>query len=166
MTFPGLSEEFEDYIKINWRSVTYTSILYFFNFGAILHLIFDDDRPVNFRLIAPWAYKTWIALGVISPIIFVLSMFAMYMSSGRVRFFGVWMRLAANTGLFAGILAFWVAGWDLRQRTETYTYGGYLISSILCYVTMILLKDILTMRKIYVHARKIRKTRAALCQTQ
>jgi len=162
MTSLGLSDDIDGYLKLNWRSFTFTSVLYVFNFLGLIHILINRDKPINFDLIATWAYRTWIIVGLVTPILFVLSIIMMFKANGRVRLMGIWLRLASNSGLFSCMLAFWIAGWDLQRNNETYIYAGYLISAILFYTFLILFKNFCMIGRVHLDAQRISRSKQAL----
>ena len=159
MTFLGPNDDLEIHIKISWRTFTFTSLLYAFNFLGLVHIVIDNDKPINFDLIASWGYRIWVIVGFVSPLLFIMSMLMMFRANGKIRLMGIWLRFAANIGLFTCILAFWVAGWDMQSKNETYTYAGYLVTSILFYLFFILIKDLYILFRIYEDAKRIGLTR-------
>jgi hypothetical protein len=126
-----------------WAIMAYQPVLYFFVFSASIRLWHDDSEPPNFKeIILSNFYGIWLFLGVASPLLLLLSWFFIKKLSGTWSFIGMWVRLAADIGMFTNILAYHIVTAD--SRTEAMIFSRYVMGATLVFVLMMIVRDIWT----------------------
>lgn len=127
----------------DWRIMAYQPVLYLFIFGASIRLWHNETEPPNFKeAIADHSYGLWLVLGVFGPIISLISWFMIKIPSGRSTFVGMWVRLAADIGVFTNILSYHLV--TLDGKTEEMIFSRYILGSTLLFVFLLIVRDLWT----------------------
>ena len=134
--------------------MAYQPVLYFFVFGASIRLWHNETEPPNFKeAIADHFYGIWLSLGVFSPIIALISWFMIKIPSGRSTFVGMWVRLAADIGMFTNVLSYHLV--TLDGKTEEMIFSRYILGSTLLFVFSLIIRDLWTIYVMEKLARQI-----------
>lgn len=123
--------------------MAFQPVLSFFIFGVTIRLWFNQTEPPNFKdHVSENLYGIWLLFGAFSPILLLCAWLLIKKTSGRCIFVGMWLRLAADIGIFTNVIAYHLVSFD--GRTESILYSRYIIGSVLFFCVMMIIRDILT----------------------
>lgn len=152
-------ERLDGYFRSDWPLVPFQPILYFFLFGVAVRLWINQTEPINFDSISPGIYGIWIGLGVVCPMLSLLSFYCIEKCSGIWRYRGMWFRLAADSGIFFYLLAFHISSVTNLKANEIRIFSRYCIGAILIFVLLLVVRDIWALRENEKTARIIQRGR-------
>lgn len=135
------------YFASSWAAIRFQPILYLFMFGAAVRLRHKGTEPAVFEMVLRRdVYDTWLALAIFSPMVALAAWVMIEKRSGRWRFLGMWMRLAADIGAVTVMLSYHaVSAFSQRQAGETQIFARYMIGAILIFVCALMIRDIWTL---------------------
>lgn len=129
-------------LESHWVVVPFQPVLYFFIFGASIRLGTNREQPIDFDgFIAPGFYELWVFLGIIGPLITLLSWWLIQKVSGRWRFIGLWLRLSGDVQVFTIILAYHIIT-TAQARTESTIYSRYIVGASIIFVIAMIIRDV------------------------
>lgn len=93
--------------------------------------------------LGPWGWPAWLALSLSTPIMLVAAYACVYAGSGYTRYMGFWLRLGADAGQLAAVVAFLVTFADQRGVTNDYrVYFVTLSIGIVAFLLVMVIRDV------------------------
>lgn len=125
-----------------WRLISFQVILYPILWGATLRIILSSNEPIRFETISPHLYLVWCGLNLVCPPLAGVSWWLIIHRAGRARFAGIWLRAAADFGMFVALLAFHVSGvYAGHDDGEPAIYMRYITAAVLLFMAMLVIRD-------------------------
>ena len=125
----------------DWRKIAFQPMLYFFLWlGALTLLIFGGfftDQPTF--IYHSSLFWTWGGLSLFCPPLALVSLHLVTSPSGRKKYFGLWVRLAADVGQFVALVVY------LAQRfrvDDIHIYGQFSVVSCAVFVGHLVGRDV------------------------
>lgn len=136
------------YFSINWRILPFQPILFFFIFLAAL-IISIDDTSAPLWVTDP-VFVMWVGLSLACPPMLLVAHYLIKKFPGRPRYFGLWLRLAADIGQLAAVTAFWIllvttspnALIDLDPSTATEFYALKIWLAVIVFMVFLVIRDV------------------------
>ena len=136
-------DTWDEFFSSPWRVIPFQPILYFFLWGAAVRLWANQSAPPNFdEVIAHGFYGVWLSMGIVGPVLALVSWYLIRKRTGRWRFLGMWARLAADITVSVVILAFHVVNVSTRSPTESRIFSRYLLGASLLFVLILIVRDL------------------------
>lgn len=148
------------YFNKRWPLIAFQPILYFFVFGATLRLAYLQSPPPAFDVIIyDNFYIVWLSLGILSPVLSFISWFLIEKRTGRKRFMGMWLRLAADIGVFTTLITYHVTTAFTRGApiSEAKIFSRYLLGACILFTFILIIRDMWTVYLTERLASKINK---------
>lgn len=136
-----------EYFAINWRVLPFQPILSLFIFIAALIISIDSENAPLWK--NDLIFVMWVGLSLACPPALLVSYILIKKYPGRPRYFGIWLRFAADIGQLAAVSAFWVvlvsskpeAAIDLSPETATEFYALKIWLAILVFMVFLVVRD-------------------------
>jgi len=133
----------------DWQHVRFQPILYLFVWAAALRIAVTNDLPIPpDELLTPWAETAWTITSLICPPLALLSWWLIVKSPlTRSALAGLWIRLGADAGQFAALLAYHVVAYRLATGPaaavmEVAVYFRYITGACMVFCAMVVLRDL------------------------
>lgn len=92
----------------------------------------------------------WVGLSLACPPMLLVAHQLIKKYPGRLRYFGLWLRLAADIGQLAAVLAFWIllitstpnALIDLDPNTATEYYALKIWLAVIVFMVLLVIRDV------------------------
>lgn len=131
-----------------FHRVAFQPVLFLFLFAATFRVVVTDHQPIRFDYVAPWAYVLWVVLGFGCPPLSLLSWWLIVKSRWEASaLVGIWLRLAADVGVFFFLLTFHLAGVlhcheIVDCHLESSIFRRYLTASLLVFCASLVTRDV------------------------
>lgn len=139
------------FIGKQWPLVPFQPILYLFIFSAAVRLWIDPDTPPAFGGIvvdeanADHFYDMWLLIGIMGPILSLVSWFMIAKGSGKTRFVGLWARFASDIMVATTITAYHITAAIVDNDSESRVYARYVQGGVLFFVLCLIVRDVWTL---------------------
>ena len=131
-----------------WPLIAFQPVLYLFVWGACIRIWLDKSyKPPAFEKLFGTSefYHVWMSIGLITPIVSLAAWAMIRFCSGRVRFNGMWLRLAADIGMFTCLLTYHVALMMTVSEVNARPFARYLQGATLIFVLLLVIRDVWTL---------------------
>lgn len=126
------------YFAIDWRIVPFQPILYLCLFvGAVLVHTVSTDHPSFTGSTFFW----WVTLSTICPPLAFSSWVLIHWFPGKPRYFGYWMRFAADFGQFCSLSAFLTAISATINPIAAELYASEIFAAAWLFIVLLLIRD-------------------------
>lgn len=131
-----------------FHRVPFQPVLYLFLFFGTVRVACSDHTPIRFEVVGPWVYSAWIVVGLLCPLLALLSWWLIVRSRWALAaLLGTYLRVPADAGMFFSLLAFHLAGvlnchaapgCDLEETI----FSRYLMAATIVFVGLLLVRDV------------------------
>lgn len=142
-----------------YRRVAFAPWLYAFIGGAALRLWISDQYPPIPFIGAPHVTILWTVLAVICPGMALAAWWLIDHSRWvKATLAGIWLRLAADIGLFCVLLTYHISVVTNIHSppTESRIFSRYIIGACVMFTLMLVARDVWVIRRTESVAKKIR----------
>lgn len=144
-----------------WPVIPFQPVCYLVMWGAALRL-WIEPGTIEFDVVPGLPhnsfYDMWVGMGVVFPVLALLSWRMVTSHTGRARYLGMWLRLSADIGMFTVLTAYHAAMAFLSaapQFAEGRLYSRYLTAAVMVQILAWIARDIYTLILVEGHARRI-----------
>lgn len=132
------------FFNTNWRLVPFQPILFFVLWCVTIRIVISDKyEPIHFEALGGLAYGTWAVIGMVAPVMVLISWFLIYKKEGKPRVVGMILRTGGDTAMLMAVLAFHLADmFETGPFTEADIYERYIVASVLLFLLFIVIRDL------------------------
>lgn len=129
-----------------WPLIPFQPILYFFILGAVVRLWMNQSAPPAFDdVFAQGFYGAWLAMGIVGPLLALLSWWLVRTRAGRWRFLGMWTRFSSDIMVFTVLLSFHVV--TIKSvlgvpPSESKIFARYMVGATLIFTLTLIVRDV------------------------
>jgi hypothetical protein len=129
----------------NWHRAPFQGILYLFLWAAAIKISVTGDQPIPFsETLDPFSMGVWTVLSLACPPMAFMAWWLIIRSRlPRAALIGLWVRLAADVGQFAALLAYHLVTLNADLVTgEALIYLHYLTAAVLAFCLILVMRDL------------------------
>ena len=127
-----------------WHRVAFQPLLYLFLWAATIRVAFSDGQTIPFEAIGGhWIYHGWLTVNLTAPPMTVAAWWLIKHSRAWwASLAGIWLRLAADTMMFGGLLGFHLARMQIPCTSDATIYSRYLTAAALAFIAVLIVRDV------------------------
>lgn len=128
-----------------YQRVAFAPWLYSFMWGAALRLTISETYPPIPWIGSAYTGTVWTVSVLLLPLLAVTAWWLIDHSRWtRATLFGIWIRLAADTGMFAVLLTYHLSVVTnvLTPPTESRVFSRYIVGACLAFTVMLIARDV------------------------